>query len=212
MGLGGLGAFYLLCTLNLLYLRSAEPAFTMVQAQRRVESWFESVPYQKSSSFLPLAAIPLEVQRAVVAAEDMGFYDHGGVDWAELKIIWTEDLKRGRLRGGSTISQQLVKNLFLTTHRSALRKVLEFTLVPIAEGVLSKDRILELYLNVIEWGPGVYGVEEAARHHYGTPASTITREQAARLAACIPAPRTRKPHQMNSYSQEILRRTKLRGW
>ena len=93
-----------------------------------------------------------------------------------------------------------------------IRKALEFTLVPIAEGVLSKDRILELYLNVIEWGPGVYGLEAAAQYHYGVPAAVLTREQAARLAACIPAPRTRKPDQMSSYSQEILRRMKLRGW
>ena len=149
---------------------------------------------------------------AGTAAEDIGFYDHGGIDWAELRKIWTEDRKRGRLRGGSTISQQLVKNLFLTTHRSVIRKALEFTLVPIAEGVLSKDRILELYLNVIEWGPGVYGLEAAAQYHYGVPAAVLTREQAARLAACIPAPRTRKPDQMSSYSQEILRRMKLRGW
>ena len=212
MGIAAAGAFYLLCTLNLLYLRSAEPVFTTVQAQRRIEAWFEAGPYQKSSSFLPLAGIPPEVQRAVIAAEDIGFYDHGGIDWAELRKIWTEDRKRGRLRGGSTISQQLVKNLFLTTHRSVIRKALEFTLVPIAEGVLSKDRILELYLNVIEWGPGVYGLEAAAQYHYGVPAAVLTREQAARLAACIPAPRTRKPHQMNSYSQEILRRMELRGW
>ncbi len=212
MGLASVGAFYLLCTLNLLYLRSAEPFFTMVQAQRRIEAWFEAGRYAKSSSFLPLAGIPIEIQRAVIAAEDTGFYDHGGIDWAELRKIWTEDRKRGRLRGGSTISQQLVKNLFLTTHRSVIRKALEFTLVPIAEGVLSKDRILELYLNVIEWGPGIYGLEAAAQYHYGVSASHLTLEQAARLAACIPAPRTRKPHQMNSYSQEILRRMRLRGW
>ena len=212
MGIAAAGVFYLLSTLNLLYLRSAEPVFTTVQAQRRIEAWFEAGPYQKSSSSLPLEAIPLDVRRAVIAAEDIGFYDHGGIDWAELRKIWTEDRKRGRLRGGSTISQQLVKNLFLTTHRSVIRKALEFTLVPIAEGVLSKDRILELYLNVIEWGPGVYGLEAAAQYHYGVPAAVLTREQAARLAACIPAPRTRKPDQMNSYSQEILRRMKLRGW
>ena len=208
-----MGAFYALCTLNLLYLRSADPAFTTVQAQRRIESWFRPGCYDKSSEFLPLERIPLHVQRAVIAAEDMGFYDHGGIDWAELKkiwTIWTEDRRGGRLRGGSTISQQLVKNLFLTTHRSVVRKVVEFTLVPLAEGVLSKERILELYLNVIEWGPGVYGVEAAARYHYGVSAPDLTRDQVTRLAACIPAPR--KPHQMNSYSKEILRRMKLRGW
>ncbi len=212
LGLSVVGGFYGLCTLNLLYLRWDDPTFTAVQAQRRIESWFCSGSYEKSSEFLPLERIPLHVQRAFIAAEDMGFYDHGGVDWAELKKIWTEDRRGGPLRGGSTISQQLVKNLFLTTHRSVIRKVVEFTLVPLAEGVLSKERILELYLNVIEWGPGVYGVEAAARYHYSVSASDLTRDQVTRLAACIPAPRTRKPHQMNSYSKEILRRMKLRGW
>ena len=105
VGLAAVGAFYALCTLNLVYLRSVEPAFTMVQTQRRIESWFDPTPYQKSCCFRPLATLPLNLQRAVIAAEDMGFYDHSGVDWAELRIIWTEDLKRGRLHGGSTISQ-----------------------------------------------------------------------------------------------------------
>ena len=122
-------------------------------------------------------------------------------------------MERVRLgRGGSTISQQLVKNLFLTTHRSLVRKALEFTLVPLAEIILPKERILELYLNVIEWGPGVYGAEAASQHHYGVSVTQVNRQQAARLAACIPSPLTREPNRVNRYSREILSRMTSRGW
>src|SRR6202011_2230053 len=109
-------------------------------------------------------------------------------------------------RGGSTITQQLVKNLFFTTSRSVVRKAVEFTLAPAAEWVLPKKRILELYLNEIEWGPGIYGAEAAAQTWYGIPAARVNREQAARLAAVIPSPLRRKPERMNQYSGEILRR------
>jgi monofunctional biosynthetic peptidoglycan transglycosylase len=124
-----------------------------------------------------------------------------------------KDVEDGRLgRGGSTITQQLVKNLFFTTSRSVVRKAVEFTLAPLAEWVLTKKRILELYLNVIEWGPGVYGAEAAARSWYGIPAVRVNREQAARLAAVIPSPLRRKPARMSSYSAEILRRMEQTGW
>jgi monofunctional biosynthetic peptidoglycan transglycosylase len=115
-------------------------------------------------------------------------------------------------RGASTITQQLVKNLFLTTHRSYLRKGVEITLTPLAELVLPKRRILELYLNVVEWGPGVYGVEEAARYHYQRPARRLTREQAARLAALLPAPRRRIPARVGGYAATILERMRALGW
>jgi monofunctional biosynthetic peptidoglycan transglycosylase len=148
----------------------------------------------------------------VIAAEDTRFYQHRGIDWEEMGKIAEEKLQRGRLRGGSTITQQLVKNLFLTTSRSVIRKGIEFTLVPFGELILGKRRILELYLNVIEWGPGVYGAEAAAQYCYGISAARVGREQAARLAACIPAPRARKPARMDDYSAEILARMRRMGW
>lgn len=206
--LGVVLAFYTLCTLNLVYLRWADPMSTTVQLQRRVESFFERGPYEVRQQFVPLEQIPLELQHAVIAAEDGRFYQHGGIDWLELEIVTDEGLRRG----ASTLTQQLVKNLFLTTHRSLLRKAVEFTLVLPAEWILSKNRILELYLNVIEWGPGVYGVEAASQYHYGVSAASLDREQAARLAACIPAPRTRRPERMNRYSRVILDRMESRGW
>ena len=116
------------------------------------------------------------------------------------------------MRGASTLTQQLVKNLFLTTHRSYLRKALEYTLTPCAELLLEKQRIVELYLNVVEWGPGVYGAEAAARYYYQTSAAALTRERAAQLAAVLPAPRTRTPQRMDAASARILTRIQQMGW
>ena len=207
----GLG-FYVYCAITLAGLRWFIPIATGVQIQRRVESFFQEGEYRPVQIFVPLENIPVHVQRAVIAAEDGRFYEHRGIDWLELAKVFEEVESRGRLRGGSTISQQLVKNLFLTTHRSPIRKGLELTLVPIAELVLSKDRILELYLNLIEWGPGIWGVEAAARHHFRTSVNRLDREQSARLAACIPDPLRRRPSQMDTYSGIILERMISRGW
>jgi monofunctional biosynthetic peptidoglycan transglycosylase len=117
-----------------------------------------------------------------------------------------------RTRGASTITQQLVKNLFFGTSRSILRKGAETTLVPVAEFVLGKQRILEIYLNAVEWGPGIYGADSACRYYDKTPPRSISREQSARLAAILPAPLKRKPERMNNYSAVILRRMSQMGW
>jgi monofunctional biosynthetic peptidoglycan transglycosylase len=117
------------------------------------------------------------------------------------------------VRGASTLTQQLVKNLFFTTHRNPLRKVLEYTLAPMADAILGKRRVLELYLNVVEWGPaGVFGIEEGAQFHYRIPASRLNREQAARMAAILPAPRRWRPARMDDYSAIILARMEQAGW
>ncbi len=121
-------------------------------------------------------------------------------------------MEGGRIRGGSTLSQQLVKNLFFGTGRSFIRKGGELTLVPVAEFVLGKQRILELYLNVVEWGPGVYGAEAACHNYYKTSAKSIGREQSARLAAILPAPLKRHPERMNSYSAIIMKRMRQVNW
>ncbi len=196
----------------LLGLRWINPPTTSVQVQRRLESIFRHRKYKKRYTFVRLDHISIELQHAVIAAEDSRFYHHHGVDWEEMQKVVEDKLERGRLRGGSTISQQLVKNLFLTTSRSVVRKVVEFTVVYLEELILPKKRILELYLNVIEWGPGIYGAEAASRRHYGIPAARLNREQAARLAACIPAPLTRTPDRMDDYSTEILARMQRMGW
>src|SRR5690242_13069472 len=117
-----------------------------------------------------------------------------------------------RTRGASTITQQLVKNLFFGTGRSIARKGAEVTLVPVAEFVLGKQRILEIYLNIVEWGPGIYGADSACRYYDKTTARNIDRERAARLAAILPAPLKRRPERMNNYSSIILQRMRQMGW
>jgi monofunctional biosynthetic peptidoglycan transglycosylase len=148
----------------------------------------------------------------VIAAEDGRFFQHHGFDWHQMQIAAEEDLEGERTRGASTLTQQLVKNLFFGTSRSILRKGAEASLVPVAEAVLGKQRILELYLNVVEWGPGIYGAEAASYFYYRTPARNIGREEAARLAAVLPGPLKRRPDRMNRYSAIILNRMQQMGW
>ena len=148
--------------------------------------------FQDRYQFVPLSQISPDFQHAVIAAEDARFYQHNGFDWHAMQIAAENDMEGGRMRGGSTITQQLVKNLFFGPGRSFLRKGAEFTLVPVAELVLGKQRILELYLNVVEWGPGVYGAESAARYYDKTAARNIGRQQGAQLAAILPAPLKRR--------------------
>src|ERR1700733_11834742 len=153
-----------------------------VHMQRRFEPWIRHTPYRERYQFVPLNQISADFQHAVIAAEDARFYQHHGFDWHEIQIAAEDDLEGDRTRGASTITQQLVKNLFFGTGRSVLRKGAEATLVPVAEFVLGKRRILEIYLNVVEWGPGIYGAESACRYYDGTSARNIGRQQAARLA------------------------------
>ena len=206
-------AFYGICIVAVIGLRWIDPPTTAVQIERRVSAVFKHQRYHKRYDFVPMHGISINLQHAVVAAEDTRFRIHHGFDWVEMQKVLEQDLARHKLgRGGSTITQQLVKNLFLSTQRSLVRKGIEFTLVPIVEKLLTKDRILELYLNVIEWGPGVYGAQAAAEFYYHVPAADVNLDQAARLAAIIPAPLKRKPAQMNEYSAEILDRMSKMGW
>lgn len=197
----------------LFYLKWLPPLSTTVQLQRRTEAFFASEPYSKQYRFVSLSEISPHLVHAIIAAEDARFFDHGGIDWRELETIFDKAQRSGHVtRGGSTITQQLVKNLFLTTHRSLLRKALEFMLTPLAEVMLTKERILELYLNVVEWGPGVYGAEAAAQFHYGISARRLTRDQAARLVACLPAPLERRPQEMGERARDIIGRMRSMGW
>lgn len=205
--------FYGACLMELVALRWVNPPLTALQIARRVESWWHHKPYRRRQSLVALSRISPDFQHAVISAEDGRFYQHHGIDWLEVQNVVDKDLEQGKLgRGGSTITQQLVKNLFLTTNRSLVRKAVEFTLAPAAELLLPKRRILELYLNVVEWGPGIYGAEAAAHAWYNIAASRVDREQGARLAALLPSPLRRKPDRMNGYSAEILRRMAQTGW
>jgi monofunctional glycosyltransferase len=131
-----------------------------------------------------------DMKRAVIASEDANFNEHDGVDWDALEKAAKENAALGRVkRGGSTITMQLSKNLFLSAHQSYLRKVQEMIITGMIELVMSKRRILELYLNVAEFGVGIFGIEAASLHYYGVHASALSTEQAAWLAAILPAPR-----------------------
>jgi monofunctional biosynthetic peptidoglycan transglycosylase len=201
-----------LAALTLVAARWIDPPTTAVHIQRRVQAWVHNKPYQERYKFIPLSQISPDFQHAVIAAEDARFYHHHGFDWHAIQLAAQEDMEGDRMRGGSTLTQQLVKNLFFGTGRSFLRKAAETTLVPVAELVLGKRRILELYLNVVEWGPGIYGADAACRTYYRTPARSIGRQQSARLAAILPAPLKRRPERMNSYSTVILKRMDQMGW
>jgi len=201
-----------LATLTLVAARWIDPPTTAVHIQRRLQAWVHHTPYHERYRFVPLSQISPELQHAVVAAEDARFYQHNGFDWHEIQIAADDDLEGGRSRGASTITQQLVKNLFFGTGRSLVRKGAEVTLVPVAEFALGKRRILEIYLNVVEWGPGIYGAESACRYHNGIAARNIGRQEAARLAAILPAPLKRRPERMNHYSELILERMQQMGW
>ncbi|WP_051901405.1 monofunctional biosynthetic peptidoglycan transglycosylase [Methylotenera sp. L2L1] len=145
------------------------------------------------------------LKRAVIASEDAKFLDHEGFDWDGIQKAYEKNLKKGKIvAGGSTISQQLAKNLFLSTKRTPWRKGQEAIITIMLEKTMSKRRILEIYLNVIEWGNGVFGAEAAARHYYKTSAARLSKGQAARLAAMIPNPRFYDKHQ---YTRYLSRRT-----
>lgn len=213
VGIGlGVAAAWVLAALLLVAARWINPPTTAVHIERRWQAWIHRKPYHERYEFVPLSRISPELQHAVIAAEDARFYEHHGFDWHAMELAAENDMDGGRMRGGSTITQQLVKNLFFGTRRSYLRKGAEFTLVPVAELVLGKQRILELYLNVAEWGPGVYGAEAASHTYYGTDARRMGRDQAARLAAILPSPLKRRPERMNHYSEIIQERMTQMGW
>jgi len=208
----GVVLLWSLGSLTLVAARWIDPPTTAVHMLRRLQAWVHHTTYRKRYKFVPLSQIAPDFQHAVIAAEDTHFYQHHGFDWHEIQVAAQEDIEGERTRGASTITQQLVKNLFFGTGRSILRKGAEVTLVPVAEFVLGKQRILEIYLNVVEWGPGIYGAESACRYYDGTSARNVGREQSARLAAILPAPLKRRPERMNSYSAIILRRMDQMRW
>ena len=145
---------------------------------------------QLKQQWVPYERISPHLKRAIIAAEDAKFVDHEGFDWEGMQKAIEKNQKRGRtVAGGSTISQHLAKNLFLTPTKSYFRKVEEAIITLMLEGLWSKRRIFEVYLNVIEWGNGVFGAEAAARHYYNTSAAQLGPEQAARLAGMVPNPR-----------------------
>jgi len=170
----------------------------MQEADAAAKLQYAWVPYDKISSNL---------KRAIIVAEDAKFADHEGFDWEGIqKALEKNQIKGKVVAGGSTISQQLAKNLFLTGERSAIRKGEEALITVMMESILDKERIFEIYLNVIEWGDGIFGAEAAARHYFGVSASRLSREQSAKLAAIVPRPRF---YDKNRNAPWLLRKTEI---
>lgn len=183
--------------------------------QARLSLMQESKPTARlQHRWLAYQKISPSLKRAVIAAEDSRFVEHHGFDWDGIERAFEKNLKKGKIvAGGSTISQQLAKNLFLSGHRTPWRKAQEAVITFMLERLMSKRRILEIYLNVIEWGEGVFGAEAAARHYFHTGAASLGAAQAARMAAMIPKPRYYDAHRqtrhLNRQSATILARMRL---
>jgi monofunctional biosynthetic peptidoglycan transglycosylase len=157
---------------------------------------------QLRQQWVPYTRISGHLKRAIIAAEDAKFVSHNGFDWDGIQKAYEKNLREGEIvAGGSTITQQLAKNLFFSGERTWWRKAQEAVVAVMIETVMSKRRILEIYLNVIEWGEGVFGAEAAARLHYGTTAAGLSAEQAARLASIVPSPRRYGPASDTAYLQ-----------
>jgi len=179
---------------NVRSLAKERPGKTALMRQREQEARQEDRRVRVRHQWVPLSQVSSHLLHAVLASEDQRFFGHDGLDWTALRESVEDNVERGRLwRGGSTLTQQLAKNLFFGTSRTAIRKARELVATRWIEEDLSKVRILTLYVNVIEWGDGIYGGEAAARHWYGKPASSLTMEEAAGLAAMIPNPRRINP-------------------
>lgn len=175
---------------QVLWYRWQPPRETAFMAQRLAELREKDPKATIKFQWVPYARISTHLKRAVIAAEDSRFLDHEGFDWEGIAKAREKNERKGRVvAGGSTITQQLAKNLFLSPSKSYVRKGQEAIIALMLEAFLPKQRILELYLNVIEWGNGVFGAEAAAKRYFGVSAAQLSAEQAARLAAMIPSPR-----------------------
>lgn len=170
-------------------LKSSNPASTALMDQRAAAARARGDEPKRVQTWVPYDRISRNLTRAVLAGEDSRFFDHGGFDWDEIQKALEKDWNEGRFsRGASTISQQLAKNLFLSTSKNPLRKLHEALITKEMEWILGKRRILEIYLNVIEWGDGVYGAEAASHTYFNTSAAALSGDQAAFLSAIIPSP------------------------
>ena len=191
LGLVGLFVLWQLWLLGWVLLWGwVNPGETKFMEIRLAELRLKNPQAQLKQQWVPYERISPHLKRAIIAAEDAKFVDHEGFDWEGMQKAMEKNQKKGRfVAGGSTISQQLAKNLFLTPTKSYFRKAEEAIITLMLENLWSKRRIFEIYLNVIEWGNGVFGAEAAARHYYNVSAAQLGPEQAARLAGMVPNPR-----------------------
>ena len=184
-----------------------DPSSTSFMRQQLSELQQKNPNARLKQQWVPYERISNNLKRAVIASEDSNFSEHEGVDWDALLKAYEKNAKKGKVvAGGSTITQQLAKNLFLSGSRSYIRKGQEILITYMLEFLMDKERIFEIYLNVVEFGTGVFGAEAAARHYYKTPAAALSAQQAAKLAVLLPRPRV---YGKNLDSNYMTRRTNL---
>jgi monofunctional biosynthetic peptidoglycan transglycosylase len=189
-------------------LEKANPKTTAFMELRKEEAREDGRKFSIRHQWVPYSRISPMLKRAVIVTEDAAFFDHDGIDLEEIKASMEKNWEEGQfLRGGSTITQQLAKNLYLSPSKNPVRKATELLIARRLEAELSKQRILEIYLNVIEWGDGIYGAEAAARHYFNASAASLSAEQAAFLSAIIPNPRT--AYNPNKHRRRVERRKNL---
>ena len=192
---------------NIRQLKTINAGETAFMREQAANAKNEKRQFHKMQYWISLRSIPQDAINAVIISEDGTFWSHHGFDWFEFRESIERNFEEGRaVRGASTITQQLVKNLYLSSSKNPLRKIKEWILTWYMEQQLGKSRILEIYFNVIEWGDGVYGIEAASRYYFDKSASSLNREECARLAAIIPSPRK---HRADVDSKYVLRRSKL---
>lgn len=207
--------FFIGSVLLVFVLRFMPPLTSGVMIERRVESWFSNNAYTRRYQWAPLDKMAPSMAIAVVAAEDQLFADHDGFDWNAIEKAVIYNQKHKKTRGASTISQQTAKNLFLWSGRNWIRKGLEVYFTVLIETLWPKERILEVYLNIVELGDGVFGVEAASQYYFKKPAARLTPSEAALLAAVLPNPHIFQANKPSGYvrgrQQWILRNMRLIG-
>jgi len=200
-------AYYVLSLPNPAELQRTTPDYTALMLLRMEQAKEAGRKFKIRKRFVPLKQISPLLKEAVRVSEDASFYDHDGFDFDEIQDAVQQSIKEGRaVRGASTISQQLVKNVYLSPSRNPIRKLSEAILTYRLEKSVDKTRILELYLNLIEWGDGIFGIEQAAREHFKESASTLSPAQAVLLAAMLPAPLKVNPADPNRWLKKRARR------
>jgi monofunctional biosynthetic peptidoglycan transglycosylase len=211
-----LGLIYLLFFPDISRLKKENPKKTSFMEYRERVSGKKGRSYKITQIWVPLSTVPSYFIKAALIAEDDKFWSHEGFDFEAIKKAIEKDIKKGKFAfGGSTITQQLARNLYLTPEKALLRKIKEAIITWRIERVITKKRILELYLNVVEWGDGIFGIEAASRYYYNKPSSELTPEESARLVAVLPNPKRYSPTGESKYiemrARLILDIMKMRG-
>lgn len=199
----------ILCLIPIVLSLIYKPSFVHPISSLMISKWFAGENVTRK--WVPLEKISPHLWRSVMSSEDGQFCRHNGVDWTQIGIVIDDAIDGDKIRGASTITMQSVKNMFLWSSRSYIRKVLEVPLALIVDFIWGKRRTMEIYLNVAEWGPGIYGIEAASRHHFKRSAARLSRKQAALLAVTLPNPKLRNPRRPNRAMRRLARLVQKRA-